>query len=211
MPTAATDVGNARTGAQPRGQTVGERQDDVDQCGVGHFTAHLGHQRVKPRVVAVGQAAAGSETADDLLLDLSQQRDELRHSGQVVGAGGARQCRRMFARQPIGLCRGVVVHDAGGGHPAEPLPHVAFVEPGGVGDLGTGGRREVRHRVEQSGLVADAQQQGHAGTVDSADDPFGELLRGRILECRHKRNARPQRRRPVSGELCKFPAATWCE
>ena len=176
MSTAATDVGDVRAGAQSLRQTVDQRQDDVDQCGVEHLAALLGHQRVESRIVAVRQTAAVVEAVDDLLLDLAEQRDELRDSGEVVGAGGAGQRRRMVARQRIRMCRGVVVHDLGGHHTAEPLPHVAFVEPGGVGDLGTGGRREVRQRVEQSGLVADAQQQGHAGTVDSADDPFGELL-----------------------------------
>ncbi len=72
MPTAATDVGDIRTGAQPCGQTVGQRQDDVDQRGVEHLAALLGHQRVEAWIVAVGQPAAGAEAADDLLLDLSR-------------------------------------------------------------------------------------------------------------------------------------------
>ena len=178
MATATADVGDVRAGAEPLRQTVGHRQDDVDQRGVEHLAALLGHQRVEPRVLAVGQPAAGVEAADDLLLDLAEQRDELRDAGEVVRAGRTGQHRRAMPRQRIRLRRRVVVDDPAGDHAAQPLPHVAFVEPGGVGDLCTGGRRELGQRVEQLGLMPDGQQDGQAGAVDRTDDSFGELLGG---------------------------------
>ena len=67
---------------------LGERQDAVDQRGVEHLAALLGHQRVEARVLAVGQPAAVVEAADDLLLDLAEQRDELGDAGEVVGSRG---------------------------------------------------------------------------------------------------------------------------
>ena len=50
MPAAAADVGDVGTRAQPLRQPVDHRQDDVDQSGVEHLAAHLGHQRVKARI-----------------------------------------------------------------------------------------------------------------------------------------------------------------
>ena len=135
MPTAATDVGDVRARAQPLRQPVDQRQDDVDERGVEHLAALLGHQRVEARVVAVGQPAAVVEAADDLLLDLAEQRDELRDAGEVVGSGGTGQHRGAVARQRIRLRRRVVVDDPSGDHAAQPLAHVAFVEACGIGDL----------------------------------------------------------------------------
>src|SRR3954451_22357350 len=93
MPTAATDVGDVGTGAEPVRQPFGHREDRVDERSVEHLAALLGHQLVEPRVLAVGQAAAGAEAAEDLLLDFAEHRDELRNAGKVVGAGGAGQYR----------------------------------------------------------------------------------------------------------------------
>ena len=47
-------------------------------------------------VGAVGNAAAVAEAVDDLLLHPGQQRDELHHARQVVGAGGPGQAGRVF-------------------------------------------------------------------------------------------------------------------
>ncbi len=131
---------------------------------------------VEARVGAVGQAAAVAEAADDLLLDLAQQRDELRDAGEVVGA------RRRASAPPRIRAAAKYVEVAAsksttvtGHHPAKPLAYIALVEACSIGDLGAGGRRQVGHRVEQPGLMADGQQDGDAGAVDRSDDPFGEL------------------------------------
>ena len=191
MPTAATEVGDLRASAQPLGEAVGHRKDDIDQRRVEHLSALLRHQRVEARVLAVGESTASAEASDDLLFDLSQQRDELRDAGEVVRSGRPRQHRRAMARQRIGLRGRVIVDDPPGDDAAQPLANVAFVEACGIGDLGTGGGREFGHRVEQLGLMADGQQDGQARAVDRADDPFGELLgrfpgdRRVLIYCRH--------------------------
>ena len=215
MPTAATDVGDVDAGAKPVGQAVGHRQDDVDERGVEHLAALLGHQLVEARIVAVGQPAAVVEAADDLLFDLAEQRDELRDAGQVVRPGGAGQHRRAVARERVRLRGRVVIDDAAGHHPAQPLAHIAFVEPGGVGDLGAGGGRQFGQRVEQLGLMADRQQDGQAGAVDRSDDALGEFL-GR---CRSRfsfivvmdETLGRRGSAAASGKLCKFRVAMWCK
>ena len=91
MTTAATEVGDVGAGAQPLRQPVDQRQHHVDQRGVEHLAALLRHQRVESRKLAVGQPAALAEAADDLLLDLAEQRKELGHQGEVVRPGRAGQ------------------------------------------------------------------------------------------------------------------------
>ena len=58
MPTAATEVGDIRAGTQPFRKAVCHRQDDVDQRGVEHLAALLGHQLVEPRIFAIRHPAA---------------------------------------------------------------------------------------------------------------------------------------------------------
>lgn len=142
MPAAAADVGQIRSGLQAVDETAGHRQDDVDQGGVEHLTALLGHQPVKARIFAVGQAAAVAEAVDDLLFDLGQQGDELCDAREVVGAGRAGQHRGPVFRQVVGALVGRVLDHLRGDQAAEPLAYVAFVEAGSVGDLGAGGRRQ---------------------------------------------------------------------
>jgi hypothetical protein len=182
MSTAATDVRDIHAGAQSLRKAVGHRHNDVHQRGVEDLTAFLGHQRVEARVFAVGQPATVAEAADHLLLDLAEQRDELRDAGQVVGAGGSGKHRRTLARQGVRRRSRVVVDDPRGDDTAQPLPHVAFVQPGGVGDLLTGRRWQVGQRVEQPGLVSDGEQDRQARAVDGAHNPLGELL-GRFGCC----------------------------
>ena len=93
MTTAATEVGHRRAGPQPLGQPFDERQNDVDQRGVEHLAARLRHQRVESRIFGVGQAAAVVKAADDFLLHLAEQRDELGDPRKVVRTGRPRQQR----------------------------------------------------------------------------------------------------------------------
>jgi len=178
MPTAATPVGHLDACPQPFGQSLCERQDDVDQGSVEHLAALFGHDRVETGVLAVGQAPAGAEAADDLRLDLAQQRDVLRDAGQVVGSGGAGQHRRVVRRKRVCRRRGFVVDHATGHHAAQPFPDVAFVESGGVGDLGAGTRQQTRHRVEQPGLMSDTGQDRDTRAVDRAHHRVGEVFGG---------------------------------
>ena len=103
MPTAATDVGDLRAGAQPLGQAVDHRKDDIDQRRVEHLSALLRHQRVEARVLAVGESTAGAEASDDLLFDLGQQRYELGDAGEVVRSGRAREHGSALAWQEVCL------------------------------------------------------------------------------------------------------------
>ena len=86
---------------------------------------------------------------------------------RLSGPGGAGQHRRAMRWKRIRLCSRVVFDDLCSDHPAQPLPHIPFVEPGGVGDLRTGRRLKFGKRVEQPGLVSDGQQDGQAGVVDT--------------------------------------------
>jgi hypothetical protein len=52
MPTAATEVSDIPAGTQPFRTGVCDRQYDVDQRGVEHLAALLGHQLVEPRILA---------------------------------------------------------------------------------------------------------------------------------------------------------------
>ena len=178
MTTAATDVGDVNAGAKPVRQPLGHRQDDIDERGVEHLAALLGHHLVESRILAVGQPAATVEASDDLLFDLTEHRNELRDAGQVVGPGGAGQHRRAMPRERIRLRGRVVIDDAAGDHTAQPLAHITFIESGGIGDLGAGGRRQFGQRVEQLGLMPDRQQDGQAGAVDRSDHALGEFLGG---------------------------------
>ena len=63
-----------------------------------------------------------------------------RLSGPAARVSTAARCRGKRIR----LRRRVVVDDSAGDDAAEPLPHVAFVQPGGVGDLRAGGRGSRR-------------------------------------------------------------------
>ena len=111
VPTAATEVGHIDTGPQACRQPVDHRQDHVDQGSVEHFAALFGHQRVKARILAVGQPAAVVEAADHLLLHLAQQRDELRDPREIVRTGGPGQHGGAVLGKRIRLCRRVVVDD----------------------------------------------------------------------------------------------------
>ncbi len=71
----------------------------------------------------------------------------------------------MFGRQRIRtVCRGVVNH-AAGHHGAQPLAHVAFVEPGRLRDLLAGGRRAIGQRVKESDAVANADHERDSAVV----------------------------------------------
>ena len=49
----------------------------------------------------VRHAAAVFEAFDDVVFDVAEQRDVLGEDGEVVGAGGARQKRRVLRRQMV--------------------------------------------------------------------------------------------------------------
>ena len=119
-----------------------------------------------------------AEALDHLLLHLAQQRDELRDAREVVGPARPSEHRGPMRGQRIRLRRRVVIDDLSGDHTTEPLPHIPFVQPGGIGDLGAGGRRELGEGVEELGLMPDRQQDGHAGGIDGSDDALGERLSG---------------------------------
>jgi hypothetical protein len=108
---------------------------------------------VEPRIVTVGQSTAVVEASDDLLLDLTEERDELRDAGQIVRPRRTGQHRGALGRKRIRLRRRVVIDDPIRDHAAEPLAHVAFVQLSSAGDLRAGGRRQFGERVKQLGLV----------------------------------------------------------
>src|SRR5699024_1213612 len=56
------------------------------------------------------------------------------------------------------------------GDGAEPLAHVALLEPGGVGDLAARGRRERGEGVEQAGVVADPGEYGDRAVVENLQE-----------------------------------------
>src|SRR5699024_3678268 len=75
---AATDVGNCDPVGEPVGQ-AGERHAHVDERGVVHSGALLGHRRGEPRVVGVAGAATGTEA----LPDPRQHPGQLTEHGQL--------------------------------------------------------------------------------------------------------------------------------
>ena len=62
----------------------------------------------------------------------------------------------------------------GAHHAAEPLAHVALVEPGRVGDLPAARRGQGRERLEQAGVVPDAGQHGDRAVVEDLHEPVGD-------------------------------------
>ena len=109
------------------------------------------------------------------------------------------------------------------GHRRQPFPHVAFVQPGNLGDPSAGGRRQRGHRVEQAATVTDADHQRQHARVQHVQHPLGELRRSgqaRLLGHGHPPSTpatrRPPRRpengsrlpknlkvdRPMSGSPC---------
>ncbi|SLD24342.1 Uncharacterised protein [Mycobacteroides abscessus subsp. massiliense] len=105
------------------------------------------------------QAAAPAEAAQNLLFDLTEQRQVLGEAGQVVQAGLARQCRRTVTRQGVDRTHRLVVHYVRHGHPRQPLTHITFFQPGSIGKLFTRRAGRGRQRVQQAGLMTDTHQQ----------------------------------------------------
>ena len=84
------------------------------------------------------------------------------------------------------------------GHRRQPFPHVAFVQPGNLGDPSAGGRRQRGHRVEQAATVTDADHQRQHARVQHVQHPLGELRRSgqaRLLGHGHPPST-PATRRP---------------
>jgi hypothetical protein len=71
-------------------ETVGQRQDAVDEAGVVKRGAVFRHELLEPREARVGNTTTVAEAADDVVFDAAQQRFELRHDGHVVRACGRR-------------------------------------------------------------------------------------------------------------------------
>ena len=182
MPAPAPDVGHVDAGFQPPGETGHQWQDRVDQRGVVSHATVLSHQLLKPRVRCVRDAAAVAEAVDQGLLNLSQQRNELGLHRQVIGAGAPRQPCRVLSRQRVGVVGRVVVDHAAGQHGPQPLPDVAFVQSSRFRNLLTGRRRETRHGVEQTDLVADARHQRDARAVQHIHHALGESLGSCLVE-----------------------------
>ncbi len=161
-----------------RSSKPGDRDDRVQQRGVVDGGALRGLDVVEAGVVVVRQPAAGAELLGDLRGDLSDQADVAHDVGQVVRsvAGEEPGVDRVEVVGPLGR---VVVDEAGGHHTAQPLPHVALVEPGGVGDLGAGRRWERGQGVEEAGLVAEAGEDADGAVVEDADAPARRRRRGR--------------------------------
>ena len=92
------------------------------------------HQRVEPRVLAVGQPTAGAEAADHLCSTSASSGMNCATRARLSGPrhGSAPRHGGVAARTSarLGRSRRSVRHD-----PTDPLPHVAFVESCGVGDL----------------------------------------------------------------------------
>ena len=101
---------------------------------------------------------SGAEAPDDLLFDLGEHRKQQGHQSQVVRSGRARQHLGALRGQRVTGGVGVVLDDASGGHAGQPLSDVALVEPGGRSDLLAGGRCQPGHRVQQAGLMPDADR-----------------------------------------------------
>ena len=82
------------------------------------------------------------------------------------------------------------------GHRRQPFPHVAFVQPGNLGDPSAGGRRQRGHRVEQAATVTDADHQCQHAGVHHVQQPLGERRRsGRARLLGH---GQPHPRQPLA-------------
>ena len=173
----AADVGDVDARPEALDEAGHQRQGDLDEGGVVDGAAVLGHQGLKSRERGIPDAAAVAEAAQDVVFDLGEQPDVLGLQGEVVRAGGAGQPRGVRGRQREGHRRRVVVDDASGGHRRQPFPHVAFVQPGDLGDPFAGGRRQCGHRVEQAATVTNADHQRQHAGVHHVQQPLGELRR----------------------------------
>ena len=103
----------------------------------------------------------------------------LRHPGNVVQTARPGQGGQVVRGHRVRLRLRLVLDDVGGDHAAQPFPDITLVELGGGGDLGTRCAGEGRHRIEQAGLMADAEQQTDGGVVHYAHHAAAEGL-GRL-------------------------------
>jgi two-component system, OmpR family, sensor histidine kinase BaeS len=182
----ATDVGDVDALAEPAGQPRYQRQRHVDQGGVVHGSAVLGHDRLEPRVRRVRHPATGAETVHDLVFHHRHQPDVLHAGGKVVQAGRPGEPVGVTGGQRIRSRLAVVLDDPAGGHRRQPFPHVPLVERGPRRDLGARRGRHCRHDVEQSGAVAHAHHQGQRGLVHRAEHPLGEFRRALSPSLTHR-------------------------
>ena len=160
VPRAAAHIGDRRAGGQPLAQTGHDRHDEVEQPSVVGGLAVGGHHRMEARERLVADASTGTEAPDHVLLDFGEQGDVLHHPGQVVGPRRGGQAHRVLGRQPVRTGLRVVLDNATGGQPVQPLAHVALVQSGRRRELGARRGRPPVEYVEQADLMADAQQQG---------------------------------------------------
>jgi hypothetical protein len=184
QPAAAPDVEHLDTRGQALRQSRHQRQDVIVQRRDDRLRALLGHHLVEPVVRLVPHAAAVRERFHQLVLGRPEDRDELRGDGHIVGRRGARQDGRVLGRQPVGVCRRVVLDDAPGDHRPEPLADVPLVELGLRRDLVRSRRAgEPGQRVEQAGAVAERGHQCEHGVVEHAGHHPGERVHLLGVEC----------------------------
>ena len=150
------------------GQTRHQRQNVRFQRRQHRLAAVLGHDVVETWKLCVRNAAALLEAFDDLVFDAAQERNVLREHGQIVRARRPRQKSRMLGGQENRFGRGIDLDDPAGDHRAQPLAHVALIEPGLSGDLRGRRRRRPAHRIEQTGAMADRDHQAQRAVVERA-------------------------------------------
>src|SRR3954469_608908 len=68
------------------------------------------------------------------------------------------------------------LHNAAGDHRPQPFPNVPLIQAGGLRDLLGGGWCQAGHRVEESGLMADAGHEGEPATIQDANHLSSERL-----------------------------------
>lgn len=138
MASTTADVGHLDASPEPLRQARDQGEDGIDQGGVVDSTALFDHELLEAGVGSIRDAPAVAEAGDNLVLDLGQEGNVLCLQRQVVGAGGPGQPSGVLGRESVGLGDRVVVHHPASGHGAKPLPDVAFMQAGRLGQLGTG-------------------------------------------------------------------------
>src|SRR5215475_10873179 len=103
---------------------------------------------MKPRKLRVGYPAAVLEACNDFVFNTSQQTNVLGEHSHVIRSSYARQKGRVLLRQRKTIGFGIYLDNAAGDHRAQPLAHVALVEPRVTSDFIGLGRWQFPHRVE---------------------------------------------------------------
>ncbi len=172
----ATDVGHVETRLQPIPQ-VGRSGNPLLEQEVLEPGAGESLHAVPPVAVIVGDGKTATvlEPALELLQHGPDGRHLLVQACEEEGARLVGERLRVLDRQREHLRAGVVVEILRAGHPREPLPDIALVQPCSLRE-GRARRRTSGESLEQAQSIAEVRHGQHHGAFDVGHGGVQEAL-----------------------------------